>query len=445
MIKKKVLTGFIFFMVFMWLCTLISKSIYTTRLPVVSTVSPEEKYVEHIVEAEGIVVEGGKKAVTALGGMRVKELLIHTGDRVEEGDVLFRIDLDDLEDIMEEKQAQIDKLQLQVNAILENQELARQKKELDEARAREDYNITAREKDTDVGRAMDRYSRAVEEFEDANSEEGIGEEEAQDYKDAIQSAAYEEADAMRDRDHAMKQAQREIEDILFPENADATLSVTQREISELKSELSLYQQVGKNQGNVTAESAGMITDIFVEVGGRVPDSASVMMTDDRIPCQFKVMIDKEQKKYVGYGDEISIEMDGSREKLNTTVGYFSESQSVPGSFELFVDLPEDVDSSWQIPGLSGKLIRQERGEMYSCCVPTQTVYTEENGRTFVYVLREREGILGQEYYVDELNVKILDQNDSWTAVEPGILDSVSRIITSADKQFDKGNVVRWIE
>ena len=66
--NHKIIIGFIFFLIFMWLCTLISKSVYTTKLPMVSTVSPEEKYVEHKVEAEGIVVEGGKQAVTALSG-----------------------------------------------------------------------------------------------------------------------------------------------------------------------------------------------------------------------------------------------------------------------------------------------------------------------------------------------------------------------------------------
>ena len=442
--KKKILSGFIIFMGFMWLCTLISKSVYTTRLPMVSTVSPEEKYVEHIVEADGIVVEGGKKAVTSLGGLRVKELLVHTGDRVEEGEVLFRIDLEDLKEIMGEKQAQIDKLQLQINAILENQELARQKKELEEARAREDYDTTAREKDTDVGRAMDKYSRAAEDLEGAG-EEGMDEEGSQALKDALQSAAYDEADAMRERDHAMKQAQREIEDILFPDGADATLSVTRREKTELKEGMSLYQQILNAQGDVTAESSGMITDIYIEVGGRIPDSAAVMMTDERIPCQFKVILDKDQKKYIGYGDEISIKMDGSRANLETVVEYFSESQSLPGCFEIFVDLPEDAAKSWQVPGLSGKLSHAEPGEKQACCIPSSSVYYTTDGRTYVYVLSEREGILGQEYYVEERSVKVLDQNENWTAVEPGVLDGESRIITSADKQFGKGDVVRWIE
>lgn len=435
MVKKKMIVGFALFLGFMWLCTLISKSIYATKLPMVSTAVLEEKYIEHIVEAEGIVVEGGKQAVTAPQGLRVEALVVHAGDRVEEGDILFQIDLEDLKDIIKEKQTEINKLQLQADAILENQELARQKKEIEEARAREDYDTTARQKDTDIGRASDVYARAMEELEDTD---GLSEEEQQQLRDALQSAAYGEADAMRDRDNAMKEARRNIEDILFPDASDASLSVIQTDIAQRKADLSVYQEVLNHQGNVTAQAAGMIIDIYIDAGSRVPDLAAMMMTDDSLPCQLKVILDKEQKKYVGFGDEVTIKLDGSSRKIDVPIDYFSESQSMPGGYELFLNLPEDMG----VPGLTGTLTHSERGEKYYKCISPSAIYTDKT-RNYVYVLKEREGILGAEYYVEEINVKILDQNEDWAAIESAALDSESRIIISADKEFSKGNVVRW--
>ncbi len=437
MVKKKTWAGLCLFMIGMWICTVVSKSMYTTRLPVVNTVFGEEKYVEHVVEAEGIVVEGGKKAVSALSGLKVKDILVHAGDKVEVGDVLFTIDLDDLKAIMDEKQSAIHELQLQVNAIEQNKALAAQRKEIEEARAREDYDTTARQKDTDVGRAMDRYVRALEELENA---EGADEEEQQRLKDELQSAAYEEADAMRERDAAVKEAGRDVEDILMPENADAALSVYQAQIADLKEGLLVYQQVLDVQGNVAAENQGMITDINVEEGGRVPDAAAMMMTDESIPCQFKVNLDKEQKKYVGYGDEVSIRLDGSSARITAKIDYLSESQSVPGGYEILFDLPEDMG----FPGLSGTMEHTEMGEKYRYCVPANAVY-ENQKRNFVYVVREREGILGSEYYVEEVTVKVLDYNESWMALDAPALDSNSKIVTYADKEFGKGDVVRWVE
>lgn len=60
--RKRIVGGLAAFMVFMWLCTLISKSIYASKLPMVSTTRTDSKYIEHIVEAEGIVEAGGETA-----------------------------------------------------------------------------------------------------------------------------------------------------------------------------------------------------------------------------------------------------------------------------------------------------------------------------------------------------------------------------------------------
>lgn len=444
--RKKIITGFIIFLAAMWICTLISKSVYTTKLPVVSTASPESKYIEHRVEAEGIVIEGGKQAVNVLSGLRVESLMVHEGDRVEEGDALFQVDLDDLKEIIEEKQAKINSLQTEIDALLTNKELAQQKKELEEARAREDYDTTSRLEDTDVERAYDKYVRAEQELEDfkhdpdrwSMSEEARQEQE-QALRDALQSAAYEEADAKRARDQAVKEAERSVEDSVFPENIDAVLSVSQMELSGLKEELAPYLEILNNEGMITSNADGMVTNVYLEVGGRVPDSAAILLTDDSLPCQFKVILDKEQKKYVGYGEQVSVKLDGSSNTIDTAVDYFSESQSMPGSFETLIELPEKTG----VPGLSGKLICSKQGEKYEYCISLFALHKEET-RNYVYVLKTREGILGEEYYVEEVNVKILDQNDDWAAIESGAIDKDSQIITSADKEFSRGDVVRWV-
>ena len=286
-----------------------------------------------------------------------------------------------------------------------------------------------------MGRAADRYARAAEDLDDfyednSGMDEETRERTQQELLDALQSAAYAEADAKRERDQLMKEAERGVEDILFPDEVDSTLSVTQLQISELNDDLIQYTNILNLEGNIKAETGGMITDIYIEAGGRVPDGASMMLTDDNVPCQFKVILDKEQKKYVGFGDEVELKLDGSSKRMEMTVDYFSESQSVPGSFETFINLPEDVGTV----GLSGTLSCSDTGEKYACCIPPSSI-TETETRSFVYVLREREGILGKEYYVDEVNVKIVDRNENWVAIEGSTLDSNSEIIISADKEF----------
>lgn len=442
--RKKAVAGFILFLAGMWICTLISKSVYTSGLPVVSAASPESKYIEHRVEAQGVVIEGGKQAVTALSGLRVESVAVRVGDKVEEGDILFQVDLEDLKKLIEEKQDKISILQTEINTLMENNALVQERKELEEARAREDYDTTSRLENTDVGRAQDRYVRAQQALDDFLNNSGDMDEESrkqqeQALRDAVQEAAYGEADAKRDRDQAIKNAEREVEDILFPEGSDSALSVAQMNLASLKEELEPFTRILNEEGIIKADQTGTVTDIFVSAGSRVPDGAAVYLTDDELPCQFKVLLDKEQKKYIGVGDSVTIKLDGGG-SLDTTVDYFMESQNMPGSFEVTIELPQNMG----MPGLSGKIIYSKQGEKYKCCLSPEAVYKTDT-KSFVYALKTREGILGEEYYVEEVTVKILDQNESWVAIESGALNEESKIITSADKEIRKGDVVRWIE
>lgn len=428
--KKKIMAGFFIFLSMMWLCTIISKSIYASRLPVVTTVVTEQKYVEHIVEVEGIVVAGDKNPVTALSGLRIDKVMVQAGDRVEEGDVLFTIDMEDLKAIMEEKQTQIAKLQLQIDTILKNEELARQKKALEEERARADYDAQARYQDTLVGRAAEEINQAETDIE----EQGGGNDALDD---ALQSAAYAEADAKWQRENTMKDAERRVEDILLPEAEDPTLSASRIELADMQADLSQYQAVLDINGQITAGSGGLITDVFISVGGRIPDSAVMLIADDAVPCQFKAMLTKEQKKYVSLNDKADLKLDGSSKETEATVDYLAESESMPGNYEIYMNLPEGKGT----PGLSGIMTRTETGEKYPNCLPPSAVH-RDNTRSFVYVVKEREGILGAEYYVEELNVKILDENENWIAVE-GALDRESQVIVSATKEIKNGEIVRY--
>lgn len=433
--KRKIIAWFFVFLGAMWLCTVISKSIYASKLPIVSTESIENKYVEHTVSVDGIVVAGEKNPVTALAGLRVEKLMVQVGDQVEEGDILFTIDMEDLASIMEEKQTAVSKIQKQVDTILANEELARQKKALEEQRAREDYDELARREDTLVGRAADAYSR----LEDELGEEGGSSAEGGSAEDALQQAAYAEADAKWQRDTAIKDAGRKVEDILAPENEDATLEVSRMELAELQADLSLYQEIKDGNGEIKAERGGMVTDLYITTGGRTADSAVMLLADDSVPCQFKTTLTQEQKKYVGLNDQVSLKLDGSSREKEAVIDYLAESSTAPGSYDVYINLPEGTG----VPGMSGTMSHTETGEKHSCCVTPSAVNTVDN-RNFVYVVKEREGILGMEYYVEQLSVTVEDQNDNWVALNAP-LDQEDRILNSSTQEIKNGSVVRLSE
>lgn len=247
-------------------------------------------------------------------------------------------------------------------------------------------------------------------------------------------------DSQSFRDEAVKQAGRKVEDILLPENVSPDLDSARLQLSALSEDKKSLQQIRESGGIVTAPFGGVITDILVGTGARTPDTAVMLLSDESLPCQLKVTLDKDQKKYVGLGDQISVRLEGQSKEFEEKVAYLAESRDAAEKYEVLVELPEKMG----MPGASGSISRSDPGEKYRLCLPPAAVH-EADKQNFVYVLKSREGILGEEYYVDTVNVKVLDQNDNWVAIEEGILDKESRIILSSTKEIAKGETVRWEE
>lgn len=456
---KRIGAGLIVFMVFMWLCTLISKSIYASKLPLVSTCGMDARYIEHVVEAEGIVEAGSKLPVTVLGGLRVVEVFVQAGDRVEEGALLFTVDLEDMKEIMAEQELASRKIRLQIDTILHNRELAEEKKALEEARAREDYDALARYQDTLVGRAAENVVQAEEALdelqaenreheddwekedgerkteEEMEAERKAREEEEERLKQEVQAAAYAEADARWNRDNIMKDAGRKVEDTVSEEDEDAALAVYYAEVESIQEKLAAYQKILDGEGKIAAPMGGMVTDVYVQAGGRVPDTASFLMADDEVPCQFRVPLTKEDKTYVNLGDDVKLKL-GEKKEINAVIDYLTENENAPGSFTAILRLPDETGT----PGQSGTITCAKSGEKRPCCIPLPALHEEQN-KSYVYVVGEREGILGMEYYVEEINVTVVDKNDKFAAIE-GAVTEESRIIQSADREMKRGDVIR---
>lgn len=155
---------FLLFLAIVWLCTIISKSIYVSGLPIVKTDTPSKKYVEHIVETDGIVTTGGEIAVNTQAGLRVDRLYVMQGDEVKAGDVLFTIDTEDIADIISQKETELSKLQcnladLQINAVIDAQ-----KKEVAILWAQEDYETADKETSIAKQRAKEALDKAEAEL-----------------------------------------------------------------------------------------------------------------------------------------------------------------------------------------------------------------------------------------------------------------------------------------
>lgn len=158
--RKRVLKGFGVFLGGMLVLTLVSRGIYAEELARVSVEVPERMAVGHVVEVSGNVKQSRELAVNVAEGLRVREVFVIPGDRVEAGSELFALDLDFLEERIRDKERDVEKLRLQIATVQGNLALAGEEKNVEMSRAGEDAVRAGEEADKALWRAEEDLASA---------------------------------------------------------------------------------------------------------------------------------------------------------------------------------------------------------------------------------------------------------------------------------------------
>ena len=96
-------------------------------------------------------------------------------------------------------------------------------------------------------------------------------------------------------------------------------------------------------------------------------------------------------------------------------------------------------------GQSGIFTTETQTDTFNCCIPINALYTDQNGRSYVYTLKEKSGILGPELAAELVYVNVLDKNDKYAALEEGVIDSDTEVITSTTETLEDRTIVRYKE
>ena len=260
---RKWLKIFAVFLVLMWICTIISKSIYVARLPRVQVQTLQKKYVEHIVETDGIVTSGGELAVNVLPGLRVSSIKVQEGDYVEQGVLLFDIDLDDLSEAISNKEAELKKLKYHLSDTQFNQILESQKKEISILWAQEDYESADKETATTVERAQKALSEAETELNKhlgtiaPFTSDSARQEAWDDYND-WKRQNYEIIDKITAKEREIARLQEELESLMQETSSQNSPQIENSEttiVDNLNAENVLSGNVGETNTNENEEES----------------------------------------------------------------------------------------------------------------------------------------------------------------------------------------------
>lgn len=195
----------------MILFTILSRAIYQHSTAVVTTKMPTSGTINHTVQITGKTVQNQELAVTTIGGLRIASICVNEGQQVKQGDVLFVLDLDYLDEVILKQEQDMKKQQLSVWDAYAQNSNAQKQRENQQAQAEENYDNAVAKAQTAVDRAKRDLERAKTALE--NYRNGVTDDKAEE--EALELACQEARtvynDAVAALQDAISQAETELQ------------------------------------------------------------------------------------------------------------------------------------------------------------------------------------------------------------------------------------------
>lgn len=86
----------------------------------------------------------------------------------------------------------------------------------------------------------------------------------------------------------------------------------------------------------------------------------------------------------------------------------------------------------------------KQSEVYSTAVPLSAIHTEQK-KNYVYVTEQQDTVLGTRLYVRKAEVRIIEKNSSYAALEEGVLSGDNLVVIDSDRYIQAGDRVRLQE
>lgn len=495
--KQLAAAAFAVFFLIMAVCTAVSRAAASMVVPKVTTGKVQEGKLSILIQGKGTVETREESLLSLQTGLRVEKIL-QTGTVVKKGDVLLQYDQNYMQERIEEKQAEIKKLELAVEqakltgqpqARVEAAESAQRDVQLSEdnyAKAWEDYNAAAEAYETGAAgqqQNLDQELQAAEEekervLQQAQELEAAGEaeeaeklrqqaEENAEQRKAQAQSAYDSAiqelelqksqaeESLQAQDSARAQAYNAYEsakeqDAAAAENdkktAEAgsyTTQSAQVDLELAKKELEKLQKVQSENGEVKAPEDGVLKSSTIAAGGVTDDTASLMFGWGGY--RVKGNLTAEDLSKAETGDEVKIMVPGQGKTLKKNIGEISgntnqqgEGQTAAGVFYAEMEEKEAVYGS----EISYEISRQTDSS-YKQVIPLSAVRKDSDG-TFCLVAEEEKTVLGNEYRAKRVAVTVVEK-DSTSAAITSSLGQEDKIITGSSKDIAPEDKVRLEE
>lgn len=463
----RLLAGFIGLMLVL---TVISRAADSLTVAQVDTEAPKSGAIEHAFDKQGVLAANREVAATTLSGVLVESVQSYVGAAVQSGDLLFTLDMQSLQEQLQEKSIERQKLQIQLQTAYLNQQSQDEQSGVAQQRADEDYTYAELESGERVRRAQndlndarddindfwkthdrdefdhwwnDNWYNETDEWDEDDDWGTIGSSssgakaELEGLMKAYQTAKRALADARLAEEKALLDAERKIEDAGRENVKSADPQLLSLNIQLLNIQIDRLQQLIEAEGKVQSPADGIVQKLEVSTGTRTPDAASAVIAESSGGFRFTATLTEEEAKYAARGDKVTITLQGKQRGSEAVIESISPSAKEAGGVEVVVLLSEGE------VGQAASMHVSKRSDSFPQCVPLSAL-RGASGDQYVLIMEERQTVLGSEKVARRVNVTVSDSNDSRAAVT-GALQSQDKVITGSTKNIVEGDRVRPAE
>ena len=405
--KKREIFGkaiIIFFMTIL-LLTLFSRTIQNILLPRVTIAKPRSGILVYEVNGTGSIIPSETLKIYPKSTKKVKDFMVETGEKVNKGQVIAvlsgkssaeaEIELKILENKLEKLLLETKDSQLEIQQL----ELEKALKEMNKLAA----DLKKKEKLLETGGVT------------------INQIEEEKYNLEIASKDYQqkkiEFDNARNNQQISRQKNKKEIEVLHYELELQRLKIAQLQEEEI----------------IISPFDGIIKEIYYQRGELAFENEPVCsIINTKKGFIFSASLDIEKNSLISVGDTISIILKSRNKTINRPI----EKIIIKDNYKELRAVIEETDF------LGGEKFDYriiKRSKSYNTIIPN-TALGRDNGGYFVYIIKEREGALGKEYYVKKEYITTGDSDNQNTVVAKG-LENRTSIVYSFEKIITDGSRV----
>lgn len=186
------------------------------------------------------------------------------------------------------------------------------------------------------------------------------------------------------------------------------------ELQVKKTELSNFEKAIPENGEIKAETAGIISNVYIMPGKNVSEGEPIFdIAKETEKATVTWKLGSSKARGVNITDEVTIRIKEPEETGITTTIENKKYLPQEGIYEFTAELDTDLELQ---DGQQATIVMGQSDKEYESIVPTSAIVQDSTG-TYVYRVETRNGALGEEEYVKKALVTILGQDDFNTAVD----------------------------